>query len=256
MEKYKNKSEFDTIQIITEIEKEKYVYEIPFAIEASNIVAVNYMVSRLDDNDVYSNITEWLSNTTNVLVAEVLLEAVNFEVFRRHNACLSRIKSLEVLEYIINHDYAQFNLAYRKSECLRYATMNDDYERVKVFVSKKHYRNFSLLSRGLDTNDKNCIELAFANENDKMLTLFINSGAQYVDNLMSDKLKNHLTLLKGEICKSKSIGKRKLAELYFNGEDHNDALLDQAFPECLGNKRIINIRVQRLFEAIHKSTSI
>lgn len=256
MEKYKNKNEFETIQIIVDIEKEKYVYEIPFAIEASNVVAVNYMVTRLEDNDVYSNITEWISNTTNVLVAEVLLEAINFEVFRRLNACLSRIRSLEVLEYIVNHDYAQFNLAYKKSECMRYATMNNDYERVKIFVSKRNYRNFNLLARGLDTNDKNCIELAFANGNDKMITLFINSGAQYIDHLMSNKLKDHLMLLKGEICKSKSLGKRKLAELYFNGEDRDDALLDQAFPECLGNKRIISVRVQRLFEAIHKSTSV
>jgi hypothetical protein len=255
MDKYIDKSEYETIQLMIGIDQEDYVEELFHAVFANNVVAVNYMITRLPSNDVYNLVTDLLSNTDDVLIAEVLLEAINFRVFRRLNTCLSRIENLEVLEYLLTHDYAQFNIAYRKSECLRYATLKNDYERVKLFVAGRKYKNYSLTCRGMDTANKCAVELAYFNKNDKILKLFINSGVNYIDVMYSLPLLEHLRNLKAEICKSKCSNKRKIIEMYEKHEEIPDKIIEQAFPECLYDKRIGKIKTRRLIRSAYHSAS-
>lgn len=260
MEKYIGKNEYNTIQLMMSIDSEDFIHELPFAVKAQNIVAVNYMLSRICKDDLHLEITNLLSMTDDVLIAEVLLESVDFIVFRRMNSCLSRIKSLEVLEYLLNHEVAHFNVRYRSSECLRYATLVNDFERVMCFIVKKNYKNYSLTVRGMDTKNKCCVELAFDNGNDEMMKLFINSGVPYYDESFSEKLKKHLKILEAEICDEKTSARRMLLEIYYENdiEIHElpIGLRNKAYPECFGNNGLTRLKMSCLIRSVNQSTTI
>ena len=259
MEKYINLNEYDTIQVMVDIDREMYETELPLAVMANNAVAVNHMISRVDDP--IAHVADLMSITNDVLVAEVLLEAINFKVFRRLNSCLSKIKSLQVLHYLLNHDYAQFNMAHKKSECIRLATLDNDYERVKCFIHSRNFANYSLTRRGLNTLDKCCVELAFYNGNDEMLMLFINSGSTYWSDEYSDSLKQKLTDLQNNTCRSKMSNKRKLFEMFdkdkcMDIDDLPDDVLNLAFPECKSNKRLCKLKAERLIASVYQPAAV
>lgn len=260
MEKYQNKQEYETIRLMMEIKSDSYRDELFHAVMAKNSVAVEYMLNKMGMDEICSVLSDLLIIANDVLVVEVLLKSINYRVYRRLNACLSKIKSLEILNYIINHDYAHFNIGYKKSECVRYAVLNDDIERVKCFLMKKGFRNIDLTIQGLDTKNKCCVELAFDNGNDDMLELFINSGLEFYSDTFSEPLKERLRYIKGRICKNKFRGKLKIIDLYSNSSmsinDLPEEICYKAFPECMYDVAMTRLKAKRLIKSIHHSTTV
>ena len=252
MEKYINISELLTYQIVTPMSSDLYDTELVYAVNAGNAVAVKYMITRVPDPHYY--LCDLLSITKDILVAEILLESVDFLTFRRLNAALSKIESLEVLDYILNHDIALFNMAYRKSECIRYAALINDYDRVKCFLSSRTVHPFDLCVSSLTTIDKSCVELAFYNKNDEMLKLFIASGRTYTSVYFSYELSEHLSLLRNNMCRDITVNKRKIFNLCkYEGSTFHDidsSIFKLAFPECMGNIVLYNLKTSRLLRSV------
>lgn len=249
MEKFRGLNEYDTTQLLLQIHQNDYDKELINAVHADNHIAVEYMISRVNDPFYYLN--DLLTETKDVLVAEVLLKSVNYQPFRRLNACLSKVKSLEVLNYLVNHDVMRFNLGYKKSQCLRFAALCNDMERMTCFLTSGHRRNYDLTVRGMNTLNKNCVELAFMNGNDDMLKLFIRSGSNYFSIDMCDKLNERLIYLRSVICRDKMENRRKLFNLIIRDRSmkYSDLpidVLEKAFPECISNVRLCRIKARRL----------
>lgn len=257
MEKYKNITELQSYQIITPMTQDMYDDELFHAVCASNCVAVDYFLQRIDDT--YLNACELLSSTEDITVAELILVSIQYKIFRRLNACLSKIKSLDVLQYLVGHDIAVFNIGYKKSECVRMATLTNDIERVKCFLDTRSVRSFDLCTRGLNTMDKSCVELAYYNKNDEMLKLFISSGLDYSFSEFSYELREHLVRLNNIVCIGKNKNKRQILRLFISGVDIDDIgvqVMDSAFPECLGNDIMYTLRTKRLIRSIYGSDAI
>jgi hypothetical protein len=256
MDKYVNINELQTYQIVTPMPSEKYESELFFASMAGNSTAVSYMIERVEDP--YQHVCALISCAADVLIVEILLGAIQFRVFRRLNNCLSQVESLSILHYLLNHDIALFNNSHKKSEALRIATLKNDVDRVRCFLSSRTSRTCNLLAPGLNTLDKCCVELAYYNENDEILKLFIVSGTMYYNISFSLELQSHINTLKNEICISRIQSKRKIFHSMFI--DHcrynelNNTVLESAFPECMGNTNLQLLKAKRLIHSIHQST--
>lgn len=115
MEKYVNKNEIETTAVLIELDPENYYSEIIYAVMASNLMATRYIINKLSIDELYDRVDEMLSVTSDVLIVEVILEAIEYDVFDELNACLSSVTNLNVLRYLICHDAALFDIGYDKS---------------------------------------------------------------------------------------------------------------------------------------------
>ena len=111
---------------------------------------------------------------TDVRMIEILLQALSFKIHRSLNSCLTRIKNIEVLWYLVTHPYANFKVGYRQSEPLRFAVLNNEIEIVRIFMMG--YRQASIHTRGLTTNGKSAVELAVMFDNKAIIKTFLERG--------------------------------------------------------------------------------
>lgn len=254
MDKYINLNEYETTQLLLGIDNNEFDKEIIHAVCASNVVAVGYMLSKIRDPFLLA--TSLMCETTDVLVAEKILESIEFTVFARLNSCLTKMKTTDVLAYLVNHDVARFDLSYNNSECLRHATMNNDYEKVKMLMTCRQRMTLKLTWRGNDTFGKSSIELAFKNNNDDILRLFLNSGLRCAEPSFSIPLIEKITEVVKHKCSDRIKSRRQIFELYMSKSRSTrdivvpEDVLNKAFPETQFNERLGYLKVKSMVRSL------
>lgn len=68
---------------------------------------------------------------------ELLLFHRQFAIRRKHNKLLISVSNIEILEYLLNHHTCRFNPGYRSSLPLYEAVMENNHEKVRLFLSTR-----------------------------------------------------------------------------------------------------------------------
>lgn len=218
--------ENDTIRYILTLHRDAYEGEAVKAARAGNLFALNYLLGQLDTIDM----TSLLCACHDESAAEVVLRSVHYRVPRRLNGILSVIENLTVLRYLLTHDVACFNIAFRQWQCVRYAVQDDDIARVKCFV--ECCSSIDPTCRAPSTDNMNCFELAYENKNEEMVRLLfgMNNNFPLRETIRNTKAYNFVQNVRNRICREVTNARYEGSQLRRRGEHIPISVLQKAFP--------------------------
>lgn len=141
--------------------------------------------------DPHSNAYSVIVNATTKEVIDLMLRALNNTIPRGLNVVLRDVACLEMLEYLLRHARARFNVGYHQYECVRVATLNGDVNRVNVFLNCS---TVNIHASGRNTMDKTCVELAVVFNYSEIVDLFIARGLKVTHAGYSDRVNRHVII--------------------------------------------------------------
>jgi hypothetical protein len=145
-----------------------------------------------------SHAFEILTETDDIHVVESLFAAMNYKIFRSLHACLSTIKNMAVLEYVLTHKRSPLNIAYKSYSALRVAVLNMDVSRVAVFISC--CKHLDVHVRGTTTMGKSAVEIAVTFGYVFILLMFIENGITCTHETNSPSTNLYIKVLQRDYC--------------------------------------------------------
>jgi hypothetical protein len=167
-------------------------------------------------------------STSNVAIVETMLSAIRYSVDRPLNKCLSIVKDMGILGYLLSHPMASFHVGYKSFRALRIAVLNNDLCRVSTFLTSSKWE-LGIHAAAMDTMQKSSVEIAVQFNHNAILNMFIDHGFECRNDRYSDNVNKYVCGLISQRIIQKGVLIDKLASSIIHHQEVNHEHLTELY---------------------------